>query len=45
MGTHWKGGWVDPRAGLDVMVKKKILCPYWELNPSCPAHSLVIHTD
>jgi hypothetical protein len=26
-GTHWKGGWVVPRAGLDVMVKRKFPCP------------------
>jgi hypothetical protein len=24
-GTDWIGGWVDPRAGLDDMVKKQIL--------------------
>jgi hypothetical protein len=23
-GTHWIGGWVDPRAVLDVVVKRKI---------------------
>jgi hypothetical protein len=21
-GTHWTGGWVDPRAGLEAVVKK-----------------------
>jgi hypothetical protein len=24
-GTHWAGGWVDPRAGLDGMEKLKFL--------------------
>jgi hypothetical protein len=24
-GTHWRGGWVDPRAGLDDVVKRKFL--------------------
>jgi hypothetical protein len=24
-GTHWIGGWVDPRAGLDDMEKRKSL--------------------
>jgi hypothetical protein len=23
-GTHWMGGWLDPRAGLDAMEKRKI---------------------
>jgi hypothetical protein len=23
--THWIGGWVDPRAGLDDMEKRKLL--------------------
>jgi hypothetical protein len=26
-GTHWTGGWVDPRAGLDDMEKWKFLTP------------------
>jgi len=26
--THWVGGYVDPRAGLDAVVKRKILSPY-----------------
>jgi hypothetical protein len=25
--THWIGGWVDPRAGLNAEVKKKIPSP------------------
>jgi hypothetical protein len=24
-GTHWKGGWVNPRAGLDYFEKRKFL--------------------
>jgi hypothetical protein len=24
-GTHWIGGWVSPRAGLDTVEKRKIL--------------------
>jgi hypothetical protein len=32
-GTHCIGGWVGPRAGLDVMEKRKIPCPCLELNP------------
>jgi len=27
-GTHWRRGWVDPRAVLDVMVKRKIPSPH-----------------
>jgi hypothetical protein len=25
LGTHWIGGWVDPRAGLDGVEKRKFL--------------------
>jgi hypothetical protein len=31
-GTHWIGGWVGPRAGLDAVVKTKIPSPRWESN-------------
>jgi hypothetical protein len=26
-GTHWTGGWMGPRAGLDTEDREKILCP------------------
>jgi hypothetical protein len=33
-GTHWIGGWVDPRAGLDTVEKRKFLTvPGLELRP------------
>jgi hypothetical protein len=32
-GTPWIGGWVGPRAGLDVVVKRKIPSPCQDLNP------------
>jgi hypothetical protein len=33
-GTHWKGGWVNPRAGLDHVEKRKFLIlPGLELRP------------
>jgi hypothetical protein len=33
-GTHWVGGWVDPRAGLDKVGKRKFLIlPALELRP------------
>jgi hypothetical protein len=35
-GTHWIGGWVGPRAGLDAMVKRKIPRPRRESNPRAP---------
>jgi hypothetical protein len=31
-GMHWIGGWVGPRAGTDVRVRRKIPSPYWDLN-------------
>jgi hypothetical protein len=39
--THWTGGWVDPKAGLDDMEKRKFLIlPGLELRPlGCPARS------
>jgi hypothetical protein len=39
LGIHFIGGWVGPIAGLDIMEKRKISCPYWELTPD----SLVIY--
>jgi hypothetical protein len=32
LGTHWIGGWVGPRAGLDTEGGGKILCLYQGLN-------------
>jgi hypothetical protein len=33
-GAHWTGGWVDPRAGLDDVEKRKFLTlPELELRP------------
>jgi hypothetical protein len=35
--THWIGGWVDLRAGLDDLEKRKLLTlPGFELRPSSP---------
>jgi hypothetical protein len=35
-GTHWIGGWVSPRAGLEAVVKGKILSPRRESDPRTP---------
>jgi hypothetical protein len=35
-GTHWIGGWVGPRAGVDTVVKRKIPSSRWESNPRTP---------
>jgi hypothetical protein len=44
-GTHWVGGWVGPRAGLDNVEKRKLLTlPRLEHQPlSCPAHSQLLY--
>jgi hypothetical protein len=36
-GTHWIGGCVGPRAGLDSVVKRKYLCLSQESNTGRPA--------
>jgi hypothetical protein len=40
-GTHWIGGWVGPRAGLDFWRKEKSLAPTGIPTPDCQARSLV----
>jgi hypothetical protein len=36
-GSHWIGGWVDPRAGLDDMSKRKFFTlPGLEIRPLGP---------
>jgi hypothetical protein len=32
-GTHWTGGWVDPRAGLDTEARGEIPFPLLEMVP------------
>jgi len=40
--THWIGGWVGSRTGLDTVPKRKSLyCPCRESNPGPPASNLV----
>jgi hypothetical protein len=31
--THYTEAWVGPKAGLDIVQKRKIPWPYWESNP------------
>jgi hypothetical protein len=44
-GTHWIGGWVGHKTGLDNMERRKILAvsglELWPLG--CPAHSLLLY--
>jgi hypothetical protein len=42
-GTHWIGGWVGPRAGLDAGDRRKILCPCRGSNPDRPARSQTLY--
>jgi hypothetical protein len=30
--THWTGGWVSPKAGLDTAKNRKVSCPYGKLT-------------
>jgi hypothetical protein len=40
--THWIGGWVSLRAGLDTQARVKIPCLCWGLNPSHPICSRLL---
>jgi hypothetical protein len=42
-GTHWTGGWVGPRAGLDADARGKILCPCRGENPGRPVRSQTLY--
>jgi hypothetical protein len=42
-GTHWIVGWVGPRAGLDLVMKRKIPCPCPDSNPDHPARSSALY--
>jgi hypothetical protein len=43
-GTHWIGGWVDPRAGLGNLEKSNLTLLGLELRPlRCPAHSQLLY--
>jgi hypothetical protein len=41
-GTHYTGGWVGPRAGLDTEARGKILYPRRESNPDRPVVQSVV---
>jgi hypothetical protein len=41
--THWIGGWVGLRAGLDPGARRKILCPCRGSNPDRPARSQTLY--
>lgn len=40
-GTHWIGGPMGPKAGLDVLEKEKISCPHRDSNPVSSSLQLV----
>jgi len=42
-GTHWIGGWVGPRAGLNAVVKWKISSPAEAQTLDHPAHSTALY--
>jgi hypothetical protein len=41
IGTHWTGGWVGPRAGVDTVANRKLPSPCQESNPDRPARSVL----
>jgi hypothetical protein len=41
-GTHFTGGWVGPRAGLDSEARGKIICPCRGSNPDRPVVQPVV---
>jgi hypothetical protein len=41
--THWIGGWVGPRAGLDAGDRRKIHCPCRGSNPGRPARGQTLY--
>jgi hypothetical protein len=43
-GTHWTGGWVRPRAGLDTEARGKILSPLMGIEPQSPGHPFCSQT-
>jgi hypothetical protein len=44
-GVHWIVSWMDLRAGLDAVAKRKGTCLFQESNPSRPARNLLTITD
>jgi hypothetical protein len=44
-GTHWAGGWVGHRAGLDAGARRKILCLCRGSNTGCPVRRQTILTE
>jgi hypothetical protein len=40
---HCTGGWVGPRASLDIEARRKILCLCRGLNPCRPVHSQTLY--
>jgi len=39
--THWIGGWLGPRDGMDMVKTRKSHCPFWKTKPGYPVHSMV----
>jgi len=43
--THWRGGWADPRAGLEAVAKRKMPCPCRESNTGQDRSVVTILTE
>jgi hypothetical protein len=41
-GTHWIGGWMGLKAGVDTEARRKMLCLCWGSNPGHPVVQSVL---
>jgi hypothetical protein len=42
-GSHWIGGWIGPRAGLEAVEKGKNISTFPRIEPGRPTHNKLLH--